>query len=317
MKIVLMEPLGVAVEKVKEMAEVFSSRGHEFVAYDSVAANNQEMIARAKDADLLMIANHPLPAEVIDAAAKLKMISVAFVGVDHIALDRCRERGIVISNAAGYCDDAVAELALGMSLTLLRNGRQVDAAAREGKTRDGLVGNELAGKTVGIIGTGSIGLRTAELFKAFRCKLIGYSRSEREEAKALGLTYKSLIEVMKESDIVSVHTPLTGATKGMINSDLIAYMKPEALFINVARGPIVDNQALADALNAGLIRGAGIDVFDMEPPLPAEEPLHQAKNVWLAPHVAFATKESIERRAQITFDNVRAWMDGTPQNVKA
>lgn len=316
MKIVLMEPLGVAVEKVNQMAEVFCGQGHEFVAYDSVAGNDEEMIARAKDADLLMIANHPLPAVVIDAAAKLKMISVAFVGVDHIALDSCRERGIVISNAAGYCDDAVAELALGMSLTLLRNGRQVDMAAREGKTRVGLVGNELAGKTVGIIGTGSIGLRTAELFKAFRCNLIGYSRSERKEAKALGLTYKSLIEVMEESDIVSVHTPLTGATKGMINGDLIAHMKPDALFINVARGPIVDNQALADALNAGLIRGAGIDVFDMEPPLLAEEPLHQAKNVWLAPHVAFATKESIERRAQITFDNVTAWMDGTPQNVK-
>ena len=132
----------------------------------------------------------------------------------------------------------------------------------------------------------------------------------------MGLTYKSLIEVMEESDIISVHTPLTGATKGMINRDLIAHMKPEALFINVARGPIVDNQALADALNEGKIRGAGIDVFDMEPPLPVEEPLHQAKNVWLAPHVAFATQESIERRAQITFDNVRAWMDGKPQNVK-
>ncbi len=316
MKIVLMEPLGVAAEKVSEMAEVFNSQGHEFVAYDSIAVDEEEMIARAKEADGLMIANHPLPAAVIDAAANLKMISVAFVGVDHIALDSCKERGIVISNAAGYCDDAVAELALGMSLTLLRNGRECDLVTREGKTRVGLVGNELAGKTVGIIGTGAIGLRTAELFKAFRCNLIGYSRSERKEAKTLGLTYKSLIEVMEESDIISVHTPLTGATKGMINRDLIAKMKPDALFINVARGPIVDNQALADALNAGLIRGAGIDVFDMEPPLPAEEPLHQAKNIWLAPHVAFATKESIERRAQITFDNVTAWMDGTPQNVK-
>lgn len=316
MKIVLMEPLGVAAEKVNEMAEVLCGQGHEFVACDSVAADEEEMIARAKEADVLMIANHPLPAAVIDAASKLKMISVAFVGVDHIALDSCKERGIVISNAAGYCDDAVAELALGMSLNLLRNGRGSDQATREGKTRVGLVGNELAGKTVGIIGTGAIGLRTAELFRAFRCRLIGYSRSEREEAKELGLEYKSLIEVMEESDIISVHTPLTGATKGMINRDLIARMKPDALFINVARGPIVDNQALADALNTGKIRGAGVDVFDMEPPLPAEEPLHQAKNIWLAPHVAFATKESIERRAQITFDNVTAWMDGTPKNVK-
>lgn len=316
MKIVLMEPLGVPAEKIAEMAKSLQSQGHEFVAYDKIASDEMEMIERAKEADVLMIANHPLSAAVIDAADRLKMISVAFVGVDHVALDRCREREIVISNAAGYCDDAVAELALGMSLNLLRNGREADQATRDGKTRVGLIGNELAGKTVGIIGTGAIGLRTAELFKAFRCNLIGYSRSERDEAKALGLTYKSLIEVMEESDIVSVHTPLTGATKGMINRDLINRMKPDALLINVARGPIVDNQALADALNAGLIRGAGIDVFDTEPPLPAEEPLHHAKNVWLAPHVAFATQESIERRAQITFDNVAMWMAGTPQNVK-
>lgn len=316
MKIVLMEPLGVAAEKIDEMAEALRSQGHEFIAYDSIASDEKDMINRAKSADVLMIANHPLPAAVIDAADRLKMISVAFVGVDHIALETCKERGILISNAAGYCDDAVAELALGMSLNLLRYGRDADQATREGKTRLGLIGNELAGKTVGIIGTGAIGLRTAELFKAFRCNLIGYSRSEREDAKALGLTYKSLIEVMEESDIVSVHTPLTPATKGMIGRDLIGRMKKDALLINVARGPIVDNQALADALNSGAIRGAGIDVFDMEPPLPAEEPLHGAKNVWLAPHVAFATKESIERRAQITFDNVAMWMDGKPQNVK-
>lgn len=316
MKIVLMEPLGVAAKKIDEMAESLRNQGHEFVAYETVSVDEREMRERAKTADVLMIANHPLPASVIDAADGLKMISVAFVGVDHVALDACRERGILISNAAGYCDDAVAELALGMTLNLLRNGREADAATRQGKTRNGLVGNELAGKTVGIIGTGAIGLRTAELFKAFRCNLIGYSRSERQEAISLGLTYKSLIEVMDESDIISIHTPLTDATRGMISRDLIGRMKSDALLINVARGPIVDNQALADALNAGMIRGAGIDVFDMEPPLPEEEPLHRAKNVWLAPHVAFATMESIERRAQMTFDNVTMWMAGKPQNVK-
>jgi len=316
MKIVLMEPLGVAAEKIDEMAESLRNQGHEFVAYETVSADETEMRKRAKMADVLMIANHPLPASVIDAADGLKMISVAFVGVDHVALEACRERGILISNAAGYCDDAVAELALGMTLNLIRNGREADSATRQGKTRNGLIGNELAGKTVGIIGTGAIGLRTAELFKAFRCNLIGYSRSKRQEAVSLGLTYKSLIEVMEESDIISIHTPLTDATRGMISRDLIGRMKSDALLINVARGPIVDNQALADALNAGMIRGAGIDVFDMEPPLSEEEPLHRAKNVWLAPHVAFATKESIERRAQMAFDNVAMWMAGKPQNVK-
>jgi D-3-phosphoglycerate dehydrogenase len=316
MNIVLMEPLGVAEETIDRMAAGLIDQGHEFITYDAVAADEAEMIDRAREAHVLIIANHPLPAPVIEAAENLKMISVAFVGVDHVGLDLCRDREIVISNAAGYCDDAVAELALGMTLNLLRNGKAADLATRQGETRTGIVGNELAGKTVGIIGTGNIGLRTAELFKAFKCKLIAYSRSVRQEAQDLGVTYKSLIEVMEESDIVSIHTPLTGATKGMISKDLIGRMKKDALLINVARGPIVDNQALADALNAGIIRGAGVDVFDMEPPLPADEPLHKAKNVWLAPHVAFATKESIERRAQIAFDNVSLWLDGRPQNVK-
>jgi D-3-phosphoglycerate dehydrogenase len=120
---------------------------------------------------------------------------------------------------------------------------------------------------------------------------------------------------MAESDVVTVHAPLTDETKGLINAGKIALMKPTSVLVNCARGPIVDSEALAAALNDGKIAGAGIDVFEMEPPIPADHPLLNAKNVVVAPHVAFATEEAIFKRAKIVFDNITAWLAGNPQNV--
>ncbi len=183
-----------------------------------------------------------------------------------------------------------------------------------GRGKSGLQGHELAGRTVGIIGTGAIGLRTAEIFRAFGCRLIGYSRTEREAAKALGLRYRTLDEVMAEADIVSVHTPLTGETRGLIGRKQIEEMKQGAILINTARGPVVDTEALAEALRAGKI-SAGTDVFEKDPPLPAGHPLLGAPNLICTPHVGFDTKESIERRAVMAFENVTAWMDGNPVRI--
>ena len=131
----------------------------------------------------------------------------------------------------------------------------------------------------------------------------------------MGVEYTSLEDVMSRSDIVSIHTPNNAETKGMISKDLIAKMRPDAILINVARGAIVDNVALADALNQNKLAGAGIDVFDMEPPIPVDYPLLHAKNTVLTPHVAFATDESMLRRAEIVFQNVEAYLDGKPENV--
>ena len=129
------------------------------------------------------------------------------------------------------------------------------------------------------------------------------------------MTYVSLEELLRESDIVSLHTPSNAATRGMIGAEQIALMKPDALFINCARGPIVDSRALADALNEGRIAGAGIDVFGAEPPIPADEPLLHAKNALLTPHIAFASEESMVRRARIAFSNVYAYLKGAPENL--
>lgn len=314
MKIVLTEPLGIAKETRDALAKTLTDAGHEFTAYDDFTLDPQELTRRAGDADVLIIANHPLPGEVIRAAKNLKMISVAFVGVDHVDAEACTERGILISNTGGYCDDAVAELAIGLTLDVLRNISRGNEAVQAGRGSAGLQGHELAGKTVGIVGTGAIGCRTAELFKAFRCRLIGYSRTEREEARALGIEYRSLNDLMAEADIVSVHTPLTAQTRGLIGEEQIRRMKKGAVLINTSRGPVVDTEALAAALKEGRIF-CGTDVFEKDPPLPEDHPLLGAPGLVCTPHVAFNTRESIDRRAGMAFENVTAWMAGTPVRV--
>lgn len=314
MKIVLLEPLGISADKLKSLGDAMTARGHEFVSYDNLTLDEDEQIKRIDGADVVIIANHPLSGKVIDSDPNLKVVSVAFVGIDHVDVEACKRRSIRIFNTGGYCDDAVAELAVGLTLSCLRNIPACDAAVQAGEGKAGLQGFELAGRTVGIVGTGAIGLRTAELFKAFHCKLIGYSRSERDRAKELGLVYKSLDDVMAEADIISVHTPLTPQTKGLIGAKQIAEMKQGAILVNTARGPVVDTDALAEALKANKIC-AGIDVYEKDPPLPADHPLLGAPNLVCTPHVGFDTKESIDRRADMVFENITAWEDGSPVRV--
>lgn len=315
MRIVMLEPLGVSKEEVENLSIPFIEKGHEFVPCYEKIENKEKKLELVKDADVLIVANSPVDADIINSAENLKLISVAFVGIDHIDIEACKAKGVRICNAAGYCTHSVAELAFGLTLSLLRNLPSCDKATRVGKTRANLIGNELFGKTLGIVGTGEIGLRVAEIAKIFGCKLLGFSRTEKEEAKALGMKYVSLNELMKESDIVSIHTPLTANTNQLINKEMISLMKPSSILINVARGAIVDNKALADALNENRISGAGIDVFEMEPPIPKDHPLLNSKNTLIAPHVAFASDESILRRANMVFDNIGGWMENKPINV--
>ena len=130
----------------------------------------------------------------------------------------------------------------------------------------------------------------------------------------MGVSFLPLEELMAQSDIVSLHVPLNDATRGLISQEMLGLMRPTAMLINTARGPVVDNAALAEALQAGRIAGAGIDVFETEPPIPDSHPLLNAPNTLLTPHVAFATREALERRAEIVFDNLKAWLGGTVQN---
>lgn len=313
MKIVLLESLGVSEETLTACAKPLTDAGHTFVAYPK-DTDPQVQIERAKDADILMIANMPLSGEVIRACKNLKFIDVAFTGVDHVDLDAAKEMGVKVSNAAGYSTQAVAEIALCMMLSLLRNIPQVEQRCRQGQTKDGLVGCELRGKTVGIVGAGAIGCRTAELCHAFGCKVLGYKRHVTGKEPSF-IEFVSLDELLQKSDIVSLHCPINEESKHLINAQSIAKMKQGAYLINTARGPVVDSQALADALNNGYLSGAGIDVFEKEPPLSTDHPLLHSKNTIVTPHVAFASAESMIARAQIVFDNIQSYLDGNQKNI--
>lgn len=315
MKIVVMEPLGVALEKINALAAALQAAGHEFVYYTSKENQQDKLLARVQDADIIMLANQPLSAEIINACPKLKMLSVAFTGVDHVALDACRARNILVCNAAGYSTNAVAELTFGLAISVIRNIVPCDARCRKAGTKDGLVGFELFGKTFGVVGTGAIGARVAKIAAAFGCKVLAYSRTAKQELVDAGVQYVSLDELLAQSDFVSLHVPLTDATRGLINADAIAKMKQGAVLLNTARGPVVDSVALAEALNAGKLAGAGIDVFEGEPPIAEDHPLCSAKNTVLTPHVAFASREALETRADIVFANIEKWLNGAPQNV--
>ena len=315
MNISLLEPLGVPAETIEALAAPFKAQGHTFTYYDTKTTDLEELKRRSAGQDVVMIANNPYPDEVVRAADALKLLAVAFTGIDHVGLAACKEKGVTVCSCAGYANVCVAEQVIGMASSLLRYFPACDKVVREGGTSAGLAGQEIAGKTVGVIGPGQIGFRTAQLFRAFGAKVLAYARHEREEVKAAGIEYVSLDELLAQSDIVTLHTPNNAETRGMIGKDQIAKMKPTAYFINCARGPIVDNAALAEALNAGQIAGAAIDVFDMEPPIPGDYPLLQAKNTLLMPHVAFLTKEAMVRRADIEFANVAAFLAGQPENV--
>lgn len=312
MKIVIIEPLGVEKEKLLEIARESLSKDVEIVYYDTRITDTERLIERGKDADVLVVANLPLSEEFIKNCTKLKLISVAFTGVDHIPLELCKKKGICVCNCAGYSTAAVSDLVFGMLISLYRKIAQCDTAVRNEGTKDGLVGFELEGKKFGIIGAGAIGTRVAHIAKAFGCEVYAYSRTKKEIE---GVKFVTLEELLSDCDIVSLHVPLKKETTHLIDKEKLALMKENAVLINTARGPVVDSEALAEALNEEKIAGACVDVFEKEPPVAAEHPLFHAKNILVTPHVAFATKEAMVKRAYIAFENVRAWENGEPQNV--
>ncbi|UYP43836.1 Glyoxylate reductase [Candidatus Lokiarchaeum ossiferum] len=314
MKIVILEPLSIRPSQLQRYVDELQQLGHSVVHYPDRPNDTPTILSRVQDADVVVLTNLPFPKEVISQCASLKMISVAFTGVDHIDLDACKERNVVVCNAAGYSTYSVVELTFGLIFSLLRNILLCDHNIRMGRTRCGLIGNELHGKTLGVIGTGAIGSQVCQIATAFGCKVIAYSRTEKADLQQLGVQYVALNEMLQKSDIVSLHLPLNSETKGLLDLHSFQMMKKTALLINCARGPIVNTKDLLRALDLKLIAGAGLDVFDQEPPLDSSSPLFQAENLVVTPHVAFATHEAFENRAQIVFENILQWLNDTPIN---
>jgi phosphoglycerate dehydrogenase-like enzyme len=231
---------------------------------------------------------------------------VAFTGIDHVDQAACKARGIVVHNAAGYAVHAVSELAIGLMIALLRKIVRADTLVRSGQSGRDLVGNELFGKTLGVVGCGHIGLQVARLGNAFGCRVLGFSDYKLETDEAVEQV--ALNDLLKRSDIVSLHVPLTNETGGFIGREQLAEMKSSAILINTARGPIVEQSALIEALEQKRLAGAGLDVFDMEPPLPANHPILQAPNTVLVPHIGFETVEAMAAKADITLRHLEEFL---------
>ena len=309
MKISVVEPLGIGKEQFETLRAEFETKNCVFEYYMDRNENPDTIAQRIGDADIVVISNIRLSAETMAKCSNIKMLSVAFTGLDHIDLDYCGAKNIEVFNASGYSTVAVSELAIGLMLDVYRKITEMDANTRQLGSRGMFLGRELHGKTVGVVGTGAIGIQTINLLKAFGCKVLAYSRTQRSEVKALGVEYVSLEHLMANSDIVTLHVPATKDTAQMINAEMISLMKPSAILINTARGAVVDNNALANALKDGKIAGAGIDVYETEPPLPENHPLLSAPNAVLLPHIAYATREAFDIRADIVMNNIHKWLD--------
>jgi len=260
------------------------------------------------EVEYIITVKKPLNATVLMKYPNVKMIAVAFTGFDSVDLNYCRKNNIAVYNVPAYSTNAVVELAIGLTISVLRD---IPLAYNTIHSNgwDLKPGLELNGKTVGIVGTGKIGRTAARVFKAFGCDVIGWSRSHNEEFIELGGEYVTDIkQLFSSADIVSIHLPLNEHTKGMIGSKELGAMKGTAYLINTARGPIVDEKELIRVLDDKKIAGAGLDVFEQEP-LPPDSPLLGLDNVVLTPHIAYKTEEAIQRRVQVTVENLKRFMD--------
>ncbi len=313
-KIVLIEPALVSKEKIEEAKSLFTREGYEFIIYNTLPISQLDLASRITEAEIMIVSNYPVKREALEKANNLKMISVAFTGFDHIDIEFCNQRDIIVSNAAGFSDTAVAELTISMILERLRKLTEMQINLRKGLDKQGFLGSEIAGKRVGVIGTGRIGKRVIKLLLAFGAEVTAYSRTECEEMKKLGVIYTTLENLLKESEIITLHLPLNNLTKQLIGAEQISLMKRGALIINTARGAIIDNKALVNALNENQIYAA-IDVFDTEPPLDIKDPILQTSNSLLLPHIAYATMEAIERRTKLAFENVTEYIKGNQVRV--
>lgn len=312
MKIVILEPIGIKTEKLASLVADFNLVDCELISYDNRPKDNSETIKRTLDANIIVLSNLPVPEQVIHECKNLKMISVAFAGVDHIPMELCRKKNIIVSNAAGYSNHAVAELAIGSAIHLFRKLKWCDQQTRNGSDRENFLGSELYGKTFGIIGLGQIGQEVAKLANAFGCNVLAYNKS----AKNISYVKQvDLVTLLRTSDIVSLHVPLTENTKDLIGKSELEFMKSSSILINTARGPVINYFELKKALDENKIAGAAIDVYEKEPPLDRDYPLFDSPNTILLPHIGYATKEAIQFRAEIVIENIKKWLEGKPQNI--
>lgn len=283
----------------------------------------QEAADRARDAEIVLTNKTPLSAETIARLPKLRYIGVLATGYNVVDTKAAAARGIPVTNVPDYGTMSVAQFAFALLLALChRVQRHADDVRQGGWSRCPDFSYvlspqvELAGKTLGIVGFGTIGRQTARIGEAFGMRILALSRTPKPAPEFANLAWaKDLQELLAASDVVSLHCPLTPETERMIRRETLVRMKPSAFLINTSRGPLLDEQDVADALNEGRLAGAAVDVLSTEPPAEGSNPLLAARNCLITPHMAWASKEARERLMAAAVDNVRAFLAGSPKNV--
>ena len=264
--------------------------------------------------DALIAGAEPIPHEVLAASPNLRVVQKHGVGVDNIDLDAATKLGIAVSNAPGTNTEAVADLAIGFMLSLLRSLVNAAVSTRGGGW-DRFIGRELGELTVGVVGTGRIGRGVIQRLSGFGSRVLAFDVFEDAAmASRMKIEYSSLERLLRESDIVTLHIPLMEETRNLISTEQLSWMKTSALLINIARGELVDEAALADHLAAGKIAGAGVDVFTTEPP--QASPLLKLDNVVATPHIGAYTVEAMDCMARRCAENICSiFSGGKPDNV--
>lgn len=280
--------------------------------------DQEQLVERIADADAVLCNKSRMTAEVIAAAPKLRYIGLFATGYNNIDLEAAKARGITVCNAGSYSTDAVAQHTFALILELASRVADYNAKVQKGEWLQSDVFSpfwypteELAGKTIGIIGYGSIAKAVIRIAQAFGMTVLCYTRTPRE---AQGVRFVSFEELLAQSDIVSVHCPLNQQTRRMFNADAFSRMKDSAWFINTARGAIAEEAALRDALVSGKLRAAAVDVLRREP-MTEDCPLYGVENCIITPHVAWAPRATRTRLLELVCENLRAYLNGTPQNV--
>lgn len=282
---------------------------------------SDQIVDRARDAELLLTNKTPVRGSTIESCPKLEYIGVLATGYDVIDISAARRRNIVVTNVPTYGTASVAQLVFALLLELCHNTRGHSDAVHRGdwsRSKDWSFWTspltELAGKTMGIIGFGRIGQQTARIAHAFGMNVLATDQVEPQNAIDFPFRWLPLEEVLRESDVLSLHCPLTPETRHLIDSARIGLMKPSAILINTSRGPLIRDEDLAAALRQNRIAAAAVDVLSQEPP-PEDHPLVSAPRCLITPHLAWATREARTRLLNTVVENVQAFLRGTPQNV--
>ena len=289
--------------------------------HDRVDHLPEAVIEAIGDAEIVYTNKTPLPREVLSKVSSVKYIGVLATGFNVVDVDCAKEFGVVVTNVPTYGTDAVAQFTLALLLEMCHRIGDHDVAVKNGEWAScpdfcfwkyPLI--ELSGRTIGFIGFGRIGQATAKIAQAFGLNVLAFNRSQNPDMVSDTCQYASLEDVLAKSDIISLHCPLTDETQGIINQSNIAKMRDGVMIINTARGPLIVEQDLKDALETGKVAAAAIDVASKEPIL-ADNPLLTAKNCIMTPHIAWASKEARERLMNTTVENLEAYLNGNPTNV--